>query len=255
MKTFILFFLLFTYFVFAENTEYKLFDKLKFDQKNYYLETDYETTGYVFLLGALMANTNIDQNLIKFYNNDIRDKNPEEHNENASFWKNFGEGDIFIPLALLSASSNLITKNPVGTWGSMVSRAYFVGAPSMLLMQKITGGSRPFEREDGSSSWNFWADENGVSGHAFMGSIPFLVASKMSDNKLVSNIFLTLSTFTGISRVNDNAHFLSQAILGWYMGYIAVEAVDKTNKKTNSDLIILPIVNGDNTGILIRNTF
>jgi len=247
-------FFLINFLTFAQD-ENSLIEKLKLDQKNYYLETDYKTTGYLFLIGALMANTDIDQNLIDFYNTDIRDRDPEEHNENASFWKNFGEGDILIPLALLSASTNLIKDNPVGTWGSLVSRAYLVGAPPMLLMQKVTGGSRPFERESGSSSsWQFWSDENGVSGHAFMGSVPFLVASKMTDNNLVSNIFLTLSTFTGISRVNDNAHFTSQAILGWYMGYIAVNATYKT-EKSNKNYVVLPLIDSDKIGISIAGNF
>ena len=247
----LLFFISFFSFSQSQNS---LIEKLTLDHKNYYLETDYKTTAYVFLLGSLMANSDIDQNLISFYNNDIRDKDLEEHNENASFWKNFGEGDIFIPLALLSASTNFVAKNPVGTWGSMVSRAYLVGAPPMLLMQKVTGGSRPFEREDGSSTWDFWADENGVSGHAFMGSIPFLVASKMSNNKLISNTFLTLSTFTGISRVNDNAHFTSQAILGWYMGYMAVAAIDKTNKK-EKDYLLMPVLDSEKVGLSISGSF
>ena len=156
-------------------TEMSLSEKLKLDQKNYYLETDFKTTGYIFLLGAIMANSDLDQNITETYNKEILNKNPDFHNKNSKFWKNFGEGDIFIPLALLSASSNFIKENTAGTWGGMVSRAYLVGAGPMLLMQKVTGGSRPFEREEGtsSSSWKFWSDENGVSGHAFMGSIPF----------------------------------------------------------------------------------
>ena len=76
----------------------------------------------------------------------------------------------------------------------------------------------------------------------------------MTDNKLASNLLLTLSTFTAVSRVNDNKHFTSQAILGWYMGYMAVEAVDKTNKKEN-DYVIVPVIDSEKVGLSILGNF
>lgn len=254
MKKIIYLFLLLVIFpIYGKNDE-SLFSKIKADHKNYYLDMDYKRTGYVFMLGALMANTNIDQQLIDFYNYDIHSRDPDEHDENSSFWKNFGEGQILIPISLLSASTNFISKNPVGDWGSLVSRAYLVGAPPMLLMQKVTGGSRPFELENNSSHWKFWNDENGVSGHAFISSVPFLVASKMVDNKFLSKTLLLASTFTAISRVNDNAHFTSQAILGWYMGYLSVEAVTKT-EKNNDSFTFMPIVNDKSIGLSFAGKF
>ncbi len=65
--------------------------------------------------------------------------------------------------------------------GVYASRAYLVGAPAMLLMQNVTGGSRPEEMDHGSK-WDPFHDDNGVSGHAFMGAVPFLTLANMYDD-------------------------------------------------------------------------
>jgi hypothetical protein len=51
-----------------------------------------------------------------------------------------------------------------------------VGAPPLYVMQQVTGSSRPGEGSAGSH-WHFLNDNNGVSGHAFIGAVPFLAAS------------------------------------------------------------------------------
>jgi len=65
-----------------------------------------------------------------------------------------------------------------------------------------------------------------VSGHAFVGAVPFLTLAKMAENqKPLQVLAYALSVLTAWSRVNDNAHYTSQAILGWYMAYESVDAV------------------------------
>ena len=65
-------------------------------------------------------------------------------------------------------------------WGEKSFRTILLGGPVLLVSQRLTGGHRP--EEDGSE-WNFSLDSNGVSGHAFMGAIPFLTAAHMTDNR------------------------------------------------------------------------
>ncbi len=72
-------------------------------------------------------------------------------------------------------------------------------------------------------------DNNGISGHAFMGALPFITAAKMSDDLRVKLFFYAGSALTPLSRVNDNAHYPSQVALGWWMAYLAASAIDSTD--------------------------
>ncbi len=92
-------------------------------------------------------------------------------------------------------------------------RSILVGGPPLLVLQWATGGARPTETDE-SSEWRPFHDNNGVSGHSFMGAIPFLSAAKMADNIWIKGSFYAASTLPGISRVNDDAHYFSQAFLG-----------------------------------------
>ena len=52
----------------------------------------------------------------------------------------------------------------------------------------------------------------------------------MSSNRLEKAAFYLLSTASALSRINKEDHYPSQAVLGWYMGYLACDAVMKTNR-------------------------
>lgn len=207
-----------------------LWNRIKLDNINYYGKSNYNEFGLVLLLGGIMANTNIDQTIRDYNQTLTRNKNSDEQ---GIVDKSFGEGKVMIPLALLiTALGDTLDNEVMNKFGEETLRAYLVGAPLMLLMQRVTGGSRPQEVEN-ASKWKFWKDENGVSGHAFMGSIPFLVASKLTDNDYFKYALQGASVVTALSRINDDAHFASQALLGWYMGNMAVDSVCKTEKNNN----------------------
>ena len=120
----------------------------------------------------------------------------------------------------------------LGQWGEKSFRSTLVGFPPLLFMQFATGGSRPGERHY-NSAWRPFFDNNSVSGHAFMGAIPFLTAAQMAERPLVKGGLLAASTMTGLSRINDDAHYLSQAILGWSMAAVAVSSIAETDAATN----------------------
>jgi membrane-associated phospholipid phosphatase len=90
-----------------------------------------------------------------------------------------------------------------------------------------------------------------VSGHAFIGAVPFITAAQMTDKIWAKGLFYTLSTIPGWSRVNDNAHYLSQVLLGWYLGYLSVRSVSATEglKPLPRGLTIFPIADGNAVGM------
>lgn len=202
---------------------------LRADHRNYY---NRRTMRDLFLgVGgaAVLANTSLDDDFHGWYQRDVRSTETDNF---SSFWKTFGEGQIFIPAyAGLAVVGGLFDDRPliggVGDYSDRVTRAYLVGTPPMLLMQMLLGGSRPDECGVGSQ-WKPFDDNNAVSGHAFIGAVPFITAAKTVDNPWMKAAFYTMSTFPAWSRVNDDAHYASQVCLGWWMAYLACRAVDDT---------------------------
>jgi hypothetical protein len=52
-----------------------------------------------------------------------------------------------------------------------------------------------------------------------------LTAAKMTDNPFLKYPLYVGSTLTGLSRINDNKHYFSQAVLGWWIAFLAVNSV------------------------------
>ena len=229
-------------------TDSTIWSTVKSDYSNFYSIDRMTRLGIGFGVGAVVANTNIDQNVQDGYQEHIRSDKTDKFSKVA---KIFGEGTIMIPTALLCSSIDYIYPNSaLSTWGKYTSRAYLTGAPALLLMQQVTGASRPDEKPFRSSNWHSFQDDNGVSGHAFMGAIPFLTLANMyHDNPYIKYLAYTASFVTAYSRLNDNKHYLSQISLGWYMAYETVDAVFHSKEKSN--VTVVPVVGNNYYGFLV----
>ena len=208
--------------------------------------------GIVFSGCALMANTSMDEDLQSGYQNHVRDSNIDDI---AGSVKSFGDGRYLIPLSVVAASAEYILPSRgaiqhVSRWGQLAARAYLLGGPVMLLMQRMTGASRPGERTDGSN-WNPMKDENGVSGHAFIGAVPFLTIARMNEDSVpLKCLFYFLSALPAWSRINDSKHYPSQALLGWYMAWEAVDAVCDSAWE-NPKVRVSPLITSEVHGLCI----
>jgi len=236
-----------------ENLARSVWNTAKKDYQQFYSRNRLLRMGIVFGAGAVMANTAIDEKYQNWYQNNVRNSTTDNI---AKVTKKFGEGKILIPISLVLASVGHCLNSDgkasgIGEWGKRSSRAYLVGGPALLLMQHVTGASRPNESENGSR-WNFFNDSNGVSGHAFIGAVPFLTIAHMNEkNRPIKYIFYGLSMLTALSRINDNAHYLSQASLGWYMAFEATGAINERTKK-ESRLTFLPYIGHDSVGVTVN---
>jgi len=244
---FLLTFSLFTSPSFAEES---LWTTVKSDYSEFYSTDRFIRMGIIFAGGAVMANTSLDQNFQNDYQNKTRSTQTDDYAKTA---KLFGEGKYLIPLSIISAYAGEYisgtTESALGTWGQRTARAYFVGGPTVLATQILTGASRPAEAPY-KSDWKPFNDSNGVSGHAFIGSVPFLTIAYMNkDNAFIKYSAYLVSTFSAISRINDDAHYLSQAMLGWYLGWESVDAVYTVDSKKKNSLRIQPVVGADSYGV------
>ena len=242
---------LFSLPAFAE--EQGVWADVKSDYDEFYSSDRFVRMGIVFAGGAILANTDLDQQFQDNYQNNIRSTSTDDFAVTA---KLFGEGKILIPLSLISAGISSYLNDGteltgVGKWGERTARAYFVGGPAVLVTQILTGASRPAEPPY-KSDWKPFNDANGVSGHAFIGSVPFLTIAYMNeDNAFIKYGAYFVSTFAAMSRINDDAHYLSQAMLGWYLGWESVDTVYSVESKKKSNLHVRPMVGKDSYGVQI----
>lgn len=201
-------------------------------------------------VAAPLANTSVDQETRDWYQRQVRTSGTDQA---ASWVKPLGEGAYMIPAGVALGLAGMAFDDnpwlaPIGEFGQRMTRAYAVGAPPFLLMQYGLGAARPSDH--GDSSWHPFKDSHGASGHAFISSVPFITAAKMTDDLVLKSGLYFCSTLTGWSRINDDAHYFSQVVLGWWMGYLACAAVDETNLQ-NRRFHVAPVVTPEMTGFAL----
>lgn len=229
---------------------------VKSDHCHFYSEQSLARLAGGTLIAGVMANTSIDRKLHDGYQASVASQG--EWSELFHSPKVLGNGKYTIPTFVVAwaagaAFDETRTGSLVGDWGERSLRTFLVGVPPLIVMQQLTGGSRPGETAH-NSEWRPFHDDNGVSGHSFMGALPFLTAAKMTDNPWLKVAFYVGSTATGISRINDSAHYPSQAVLGWWIAWLATDAVDRT-QAASSTWTLAPYPDPQTTGIALAVDF
>ncbi len=206
---------------------------------------------------AILANTDIDESLRREYQERERDSGTDEISEFFHSNKTFGEGTFALPIYGVALGLRYLfpdsgVADTTSEWGERSLRTFVVGVPPVLFLQYAIGASRPGET-DHTSEWRPFEDSNGVSGHAFMGAIPFISAAKMTDQPLLKGVFYTASILPGFSRFNDDDHYLSQVALGWWIAYLSASAVDDSfNLPPNMEIVAGPVADGEGVNLIWR---
>jgi hypothetical protein len=228
------------------------------DYRNFYGPQNLINLTAGFLAGGMMANTNIDSFIShKVFENVISVSN-DEYTELLHLPKSLGDGRFILPLFGVTALAQPWLEQspvwqPVGEWGNRSMRAALTGGPLVLVSQRLIGGSRPNESSS-QSQWTPFQDNNGVSGHAFVGAVPFLTAAQMSDRPLIKIACYAGSVLPGISRINDERHYTSQVVLGWYIAFLATHAVNQTQTNGNG-FQIFPTFDQNGIGLMFDKRF
>ncbi|MFM8735259.1 MAG: phosphatase PAP2 family protein [Pirellulales bacterium] len=226
------------------------------DYRNFYSCESLVCVSAAFGAGALMANTGFDDTMQTAWQQGVE---PTTLGTFFSGCKDIGEGRYALPVFGLAAASGLVFEgNPfgdaVGEWGARSLRMFVVGAPPLYVLQLATGAGRP--SDDRGSAWQFFNDNNGVSGHAFVGAIPFLAAADMVESPLLKGTLYVCSTFVGFSRMTDNAHYPSQVFLGWYLAWASSRAVSMTEMRfAGMEVRVVPLPMADLGGLAVEATW
>jgi hypothetical protein len=203
---------------------------------------------------GLLANTSADMHIRNWYQNDVRSESTDRFAKSVKF---FGEGAVACPVFAAACLTGYIGEDnhvtgAIGEWGSRSLRSVVVGGPPLLAFQRILGNGRPTEGSD--SKWVPFKNDNGASGHAFIGAIPFLSAAEMVDNRAVKSLLYAGSSLAGLSRINDDMHYTSQVLLGWWIAYLAETSVDRSDARRRR-FEPVPVVIGGHPGVAITFTF
>lgn len=200
-------------------------------------------------VAAVLANTSLDQDFRDWYQERVQTKDLDEF---GRVWNDLGDGAYVIPAVVaIAAVGILFDDTPLGgdlaEFGSRTLRAYLVGAPPVVFGQWALGGARPGESER-ESRWTPFEDTHAISGHAFIGAVPFITAAKMTDCIWLKGGLYGLSVLPGWARVNRDRHYLSQAILGWWIACLSASAVDQTSL-SEKGYAVFPLVSPDMAGM------
>ena len=223
------------------------------DYRNFYDCEGLVCLSAAFGAGAIMANTGFDDTMQTAWQNGVE---PTSLGTFFSGCKDIGEGRYALSVFGVAAATGLVFEgNPfgdvVGEWGSRSLRMFVVGAPPLYVLQLATGAGRPSDGR--GSDWQFFNDNNGVSGHAFVGAIPFLAAADMVESPLLKGTLYVCSTFVGFSRMTDNAHYPSQVFLGWYLAWASSRAVSMTETHfAGMEIRVVPLPTADMGGLAVE---
>ena len=205
------------------------YETVKTDLGNFYLDRANLTKLGIGVAGAaVFANTGMDRYIRNKYQDDLRSK---ETDDTTKIFNISGTAVALViaPAYLGAYGAGILLRNStMMVWAKNSLRATVVGGPALLVLAAATGGDRP---DEGDSNWGAFNNFHGVSGHAYFSAVPFITAAKMSENPYQKAIFYGLSTFTGISRINDDKHYFSHVALGWYIAYLSCAVVEKGNDR------------------------
>ncbi len=224
------------------------------DYRNFYTCESLTCLAGALGAGAIMANTGFDQTMQDAWTTGV---DPTSLGTFFSGCKDIGEGRYSLPIFGAAYATGLVFENSpvadvVGEWGGRSLRMFVVGAPPLYALQWATGASRPKDYS-GGSYWTPFNDNNGVSGHAFVGAIPFLAAADMVESPLLKGTLYVCSTFVGFSRMTDDAHYPSQIFLGWYLAWASSRAVSQTEMQFNGlEVRVVPLPMADQGGLAVE---
>ncbi len=224
------------------------------DQVNFYSLESLADYAPAFGAGAIMANTDIDGNIRDWYQEDVRGSGSDDF---AKTVKPFGDAKNTLPVfaaawAIGALADDNATCDVVGQWGQMSTRAILVGFAPLLVLQRGLGASRPDDEK--GSKWRPFDAPNAVSGHAFIGAVPFMTAARLSKPACVRYPLYAASAFCGVSRINDDKHFSSQVLMGWWLALVATDAVNRT-RESDPGYRVEPVVMNGRPGIGIAVNF
>ncbi|HUO86152.1 MAG TPA: hypothetical protein VM617_02075 [Thermoanaerobaculia bacterium] len=212
--------------------------------------------GSVLAAAGALANTDADAEIQQWYRDDVATASGDEW---AADLERLGRMEtIGLPLLagglLVGFAPEEGSRAPV-RWLRRTARAYLVGTPALLYLQPLTGGNRPAEGL--GSDWRPFVGQNGVSGHAFTGAVPFLTLARQTDRWWLRVLAVAASTAGGWAQLHADQHYFSQFALGWWLAWEATDAVAESDAALLAEprVAVTPLPVRGGGGVLVSLRF
>jgi PAP2 superfamily protein len=220
------------------STSPDVWDRLRFDfglalddARNFYSWPNLGAFALGIAAAAPLANTSADRHIRNWYQQHVRNGRLDGL---ADFTTYAGQLWVLVPVALETsallgnAEDDYWRDGGLYEWSNRSLRAIALGYPPAVALYGLLGSGRP-DRND--SRWHPFRYFHGVSGHSFIGAVPFLTAASMTDNLLVQAPLVVGSFATGWARINNDRHYFSQVALGWWIAFLSVHSVGQTQEQ------------------------
>lgn len=183
--------------------------------------------GLPLAANGVLANSQADTELREFWQTRGRTDTADDVARVFLQAGDLGQNKVSLPLYTLTMlaadyQGTPTSDNRIATWAARSARANLLGGPQAWAFTYMLGTHRPGH---GESDWHPWNDNDGVSGHAFYGAVPFLTAARMSESSAWRYSLYALSVLPAYSRVYNNQHYTSQVVLGWSLAWLATGTV------------------------------
>lgn len=213
-------------------SSYGFVSDVKKDFGNYFLSTPIFYFGDALLVSGVLANTGLDRAVRKTWNNGHPCGNSlffklSRRVGTVSSWWSYPvyAASVVLGKQLGEGAAGDVLRN----WGNRSLRTALLGGLQQVAWTNLLGSGRP--NWDAPSKWQPFKYTTGVSGHALFGAIPFLTAAQMTDPLVPKTLLYMASTLSGLSRINDDKHYLSQVLMGWSIAFLSSKAVYETDEE------------------------
>ena len=253
----------------AEETKLKLNiinEELKLDSnywKGYITDTksilgtpsNWKKVPAIISIGALLYN--YDQDIQEW----VQNNRNTTSNGIAKIVKPLGDGRYTLPPLGAFYLYGYLSENKKATRTALLSLESFVVSGIFVQITKLIGHRHRPNANDGYDVWdgpslisNNKSFSSGHSQTAF--SVATVIATEYSQSNIIPPIAYGLATLAALSRVNDNAHWASDAFIGSAIGYFTAKTIlSLHDSKKDSSITIIPMTDGKNSSVSVIHTF
>ena len=225
-----------------------LFTDIGRDYGNFYSCRGLFWIGTSLGVGAVLANTSLDQDFQDWYQNDVRSSGTDDV---AGVAYHFGSGQYVIPaMAAAWLVGEWCCDNPVRRGRGPMGRAEPAGrarrraarARSCNTRSARRGRAKAAARTGGRSTTTTPSAATPSSARSRS-----LLPRRCRTRSVFKVTMITFSVLPAWSRVNDDRHYLSQVLLGYSFACLSVWAVDAT-EQGKRPIMIVPMAVGNGAG-------